>query len=91
MRNLLLAVWIALPLGAAAATPISVTLEVQNMTCELCPITVRKSLEKVPGVSAVTVDREHKTATVTYDPDQTGTQALTAATANAGYHSTVER
>ena len=50
--------------------PETVTLDVQNMTCGLCPITVKKSLEKVSGVSDVRVNFDQKTATVTYDPDK---------------------
>lgn len=52
-----------------ASAPKTVTLDVKNLTCGLCPITVRKSLEKVSAVSDVKVDFESKTATVTYDPD----------------------
>lgn len=89
MRTLLLALLAALSLSAAAADPARVTLDVQNMTCRLCPLTVRKSLEQIPGVSAVSVDYARKTAAVTYDPDQVKPEALTAATANAGYPSTV--
>ena len=55
------------------------------MTCGLCPITVKKSLEKVSGVSDVQVNFDQKTATVTYDPDKAQPEALTEATANAGY------
>lgn len=85
MRKLLIAALVALPLTALAAAPKTVLLYVQNMTCGLCPITVKKALEKVPGVSAVTVDFEHKTATITYDPDLTQPAALVEATTNAGY------
>lgn len=67
MRKLLIALLAAIPLTVLAATPKTVTLAVQNMTCELCPITVKKSLEKVPGVSAVKVDFDRKTAIVTYE------------------------
>lgn len=91
MRKLLIAVLACVPLAVLAATPRTVTLAVQNMTCELCPITVKKSLEKVPGVSAVQVDFAKKTATVTYDPDKAQPEVLTHATANAGYPSTVQR
>ncbi len=91
MRKLLIAAVAALPLMAIAATLKTVTLDVKNMTCEVCPIAVRKSLEKVPGVSAVKVDFGKKTAIVTYDPDQTRPEALTRATTNAGYPSTVRR
>lgn len=71
MRKLLIAVFVALPLMAMAATPKTVPLDVKNMTCEICPITIRKSLEKVSGASAVMVDYGKKTATVTYDPNKT--------------------
>lgn len=91
MRKLLLAALVALPLTALAATRKTVELNVQNMTCELCPLTVKKSLEKVPGVSAVKVDFDHKTATVSYDADKAQPEALTKATTNAGYPSTVRK
>jgi len=91
MRKLLIALLAAVPLAVLAATPKTVTLAVQNMTCELCPITVKKSLEKVPGVSAVKVDFDKKTATVTYDADKAQLEALTKATTNAGYPSTVQK
>lgn len=90
MRKLLIAALAALPLAVLAAPPKTVTLAVQNMTCELCPITVKKSLEKVSGVSAVQIDFAKKTATVTYDPDTAQPQVLTQATTNAGYPSTVK-
>ncbi len=91
MRKLLMLILGAMPLAVLATTPKAVTLAVQNMTCELCPLTVRKSLEKMPGVSAVKVDFDKKTATVTYDADQAKPEALTKATTNAGYPSTVQK
>ena len=66
------------------------TLAVENMTCSMCPITVRKSLEKVPGVVDARADYETRTATVTYDPSKTDIQALTEATTNAGYPSSLK-
>lgn len=91
MRKLLTAALAMFSLAAMAATPKTVTLDVKNMTCEVCPITVKKSLEKVSGVSSVKVDFGKKTTTVTYDPDKTKPEALTRATTNAGYPSTVQR
>ena len=49
MRKLLIAVLFALPFVALAA-PENRHARLQNMTCGLCPITVKKSLEKVSGV-----------------------------------------
>jgi mercuric ion binding protein len=75
---------------ASAEPPRTVTLDVQNMTCGTCPLVVRKALERVPGVSAATVDFEHKTATVTFDPSRVAPTALTEATTDAGFPSTLQ-
>ena len=91
MRKMLIVLLAALPLAGLAATPKIITLAVQNMTCLLCPITVKKSLEKVPGVSAVQIDFDKKTAIVTYDGDMARPETLTKATTNAGYPSTVQK
>ncbi|CAG9184718.1 Mercuric transport protein periplasmic component [Cupriavidus laharis] len=91
MRKLLIAVLAATPLAALAAAPKAVTLTVQNMTCPLCPLTVKKSLEKVDGVSSVKIDFERKTAIVTYAPEKTQPEALIRATTNAGYPSTIQK
>ena len=74
---------------ATAAEAQTVILDVPGMTCKFCPITVRKALEKVPGVIDAKSDFASKTATVTYDPDQASLSDLTQATANAGYSSIV--
>ena len=76
--------------AAIAGPPRTATLQVQNMTCATCPIVVRKALERVPGVSSASVDFHLKTATVTFDPDQVKPAALTQATANAGFPSTLK-
>ena len=89
MRRLLFAVLVATPLGVLAADPQTVVLDVQNMTCELCPITVKKALDKVPGVVASKIDFAKKTATVTFDPDRAKVTALVKATTNAGYPSQI--
>ena len=81
---------VLLPMMALAAAPQTTTLDVKNMTCALCPITVRKALEQVPGVTEAKVDFARKTATVTFDPDKADTAALVKATTEAGYPSSVE-
>ncbi|HXR57623.1 MAG TPA: cation transporter [Casimicrobiaceae bacterium] len=88
MRKMLVTVLLAaLPLATVAAPVTTVVLDVQNMTCELCPIRVRKSLDKVAGVADTRVDFAAKTATVRFDPDRANVAALIAATTNAGYPS----
>jgi mercuric ion binding protein len=88
MRRLLIAALLATPLSVLAAEPQTVVLDVQNMTCELCPITVKKALDKVPGVAATKTDLAKRTASVKFDPDRTNVAALVKATTNAGYPST---
>lgn len=63
----------------------STTFAIKNMTCALCPITVRKAIEGVKGVKSVTVDFGAKTATVVYDPTVASVDAIAAASTNAGY------
>ena len=94
MKNvkLLLGSMAALLLVAPAwASPKTVTLNVSGMTCEACPITVKKALEKVPGVSKVDVRYEKKQVLVTFDDVQTNIDALVKATTNAGYPSQAEK
>ena len=73
------------------ATTQTVVLDVQNMTCALCPITVRQSLEQVPGVASAKIDLDKKTATVQFDPDKAAPAALVKATTNAGFPSAVRK
>jgi mercuric ion binding protein len=89
MRRFVAALLICLPASAFAANPQTAVLDVQNMTCLMCSITVHKALEKLPGVIEAKVDYDHKTATVKYDADKTNPSALVNATTNAGFPSTV--
>lgn len=74
------------PAWAATQT---VTLAVPGMTCAACPITVKKALTKVEGVQKVEVSYEKLAAVVTFDDAKTTVEALTQATQNAGYPSSV--
>jgi Copper chaperone len=89
MRRVLAFLLMCLPVSALAATPQTAVLDVQNMTCSMCSITIHKALEKVPGVIEVRIDYDHKTATVKYDAGKTSPPALVKATTNAGFPSTV--
>ncbi|MGE5668814.1 MAG: heavy-metal-associated domain-containing protein [Betaproteobacteria bacterium] len=84
MRSVLFATLLAVPLTVLAAEPKTVVFDVQNITCELCPVTVKKTLDQVPGVDATRIDFAKKTATVKFDPDRTNVAALVKATTNAG-------
>jgi len=92
IKTLLTGAVVALIVTAPAwASPKTVTLNVSGMTCAACPITVKKALEKVPGVSSVDVRFEKKQVLVTFDDAKTNTDALVRATTNAGYPSQPEK
>lgn len=63
----------------------TLTFVIEKMTCAMCPITVRKAMEKVSGVEEVKVDYKAKTATVIFDPSHARPEAIAAASTNAGY------
>ena len=91
--SLILAIFSLLAVSnmASAAENITAVLDVPGMTCKFCPITIRKALNKVPGVVEAKSEFKTKTATVTFDPSKTNIKALTKATANAGYPSTLKK
>jgi mercuric transport protein periplasmic component len=83
-----LAAVLSVPAWAATKT---VTLSVPGMTCAACPITVREALSRVAGVEKVEVHIKQREAIVTFDDAKTHPNALTQATANAGYPSSIKR
>ena len=77
---------IAIPAVAqTVAAEQTVTFAVDNMTCALCPVTVKRAMEGVDGVRAVEIDFKTRTATVTFDTAATSADAIATASANAGY------
>ncbi|QCB46503.1 mercury resistance system periplasmic binding protein MerP [Hydrogenophaga sp. PAMC20947] len=76
------------PVWAAVQT---VTLSVPTMDCPVCPITVKKALTNLQGVSKAEVNFDKRQATVTFDDAKTDVTALTQATTNAGYPSTLAK
>ena len=104
-RRLILAAALLLlgAFGSAAALPAaaqsaivqvaaseSSTFAIKNMTCALCPVTVKKAMEGVAGVKSVKVDFGAKTATVVFDPSITTADIIAAASTDAGYPASVE-
>lgn len=66
------------------------TFAVENMTCALCPVTVKSAMERVHGVQSVAIDFAARTATVVFDPAVTSVEAIAAASTNAGYPATIK-
>jgi mercuric ion binding protein len=77
-------------LGAAPlalAKQQTVKLNVPTMDCATCPITIKASLVKVPGVSKVQVSYEKREAVIVYDDAQASVADLKKATEDVGYPS----
>lgn len=91
MKKLLAAIALVAVTAPVWAATRTVTLTVPGMTCPACPITVKKALSKVEGVSQVDVIFEKREAVVTFDDAKTSVDALRKATTDAGYPSELER
>lgn len=93
MRYLLSAVFFVV--ASASFTPAfaaqkTVTLDIPGMDCEICPITVRTALKKLPGVFSAAATPETKEEVVVYDDAKTTIKQILNATRLAGYPSTVK-
>ncbi len=55
------------------------------MTCDTCPITVKKAMQRVDGVKSVKVDLDSKTAVAVYDPSVTTAEKIAAASTDVGF------
>lgn len=89
MRKMLFGLVAMLTIGVAnAAPPMQVVLDVKNMTCPACSITIEKALGDVLGVARTKVDTSAGTVTVTFDPDRTTVPAVARAVSGAGFPAT---
>ena len=86
---ILAAVLVAISTPALAAQK-TATLAVPGMTCAACPITVKKALTQVEGVTRAEVDYDKKQAIVTFDDARVSVNQLSRATAEAGYPSSIK-
>jgi mercuric ion binding protein len=89
MKTLItLAALIVVPFTASAEQQ-TVKLKVDGMSCSSCPYQVKSALKRVEGVIAASASLDTKEAEVTFDDAVTDIAALTEATANAGFPSTL--
>jgi mercuric ion binding protein len=58
---------------------------VDNMTCALCPVTVKAAMSGVEGVKSVEIDFPARTAHVVFDSNRTNTAMIAHAAEQAGY------
>ncbi len=91
MKGILVALSLSAATFPALAETRTVTLSVPGMNCAACPITVKKALSRVPGVRKTEIRPDQREAIVTFDDTGITVEALTRATKDAGYPSTVVR
>ncbi len=89
MKKIGLSLALLLSADSLLAAPQTVKLSVPTMDCPVCPITIKKALLQVAGVSQAQVNFERKEALVTFDNERTQVDALMRATAGAGYPATL--
>lgn len=75
---------------AGFAADKTVTLKVEGMTCESCPYMVKKAVKKLKGIQKIDVTLATQKAVVSFDDSQTSLEAITKATANAGFPSRLD-
>jgi mercuric ion binding protein len=90
MKKLFATIALVLIIAPAWAVTQTTTLAVEGMTCAACPITVKRALSNVQGVSQVEVNLDRREAQVTYDDSRVDLNKLTQATEGAGYPSRVK-
>lgn len=91
MKRLLAIAATVAALGASAAEPRTVTLEVQNMTCATCPLTVQQVLKRQAGVLEAKAEMKSARARVTFDAAKNSPEALARAVTEAGYPAKVRQ
>jgi len=91
MKKTLIAAVLSVVSLSVWAKPQTITLDLPTMNCAMCPITVKKALSKVDGVTDIDVSYQQKEAIVTFDDAITSAKNLVNATGNAGYPSTVKQ
>jgi len=67
-----------------------VVLSVPDMSCPMCPVTVRRALKGIDGVQEADADLESKQARAVFDPVRTDPEIMIAAIRNAGFSATVK-
>jgi len=66
------------------------TFYIENMTCALCPVTVKAAMSGVEGVQSVEVNFDARTAHVSFDPTKTDIAAIALASEQSGYPAAVQ-
>ena len=89
MNKLVMIVVLMLSAAPAIAAEKSATFSVPDMTCALCPLTIKTAMGNVPGVKSAEATFETKLAVAVFDDALTSPEAIAAASADAGYPATL--
>lgn len=86
MRSVILGAVASVWLGAAqAAAPATAVLDVQNMTCPACGLTIKAALQRAPGIVSTEVDAAAGTVTVQFDDARVTVDQVAVAITEAGF------
>jgi len=84
-RTILISLLILLLPAIAPAAEQTVTLQMENMSCALCLLMVKKAMGGVEGVTSVDVDYDRHQAVVIFDDAVANPEQIALASTNAGY------
>ncbi len=76
--------------GKDATERREVVLSVPDMSCPMCPVTVRRALDGIDGVYEAEADLDTKQARAVFDPALTDLDTLIAAIENSGFSATLK-
>lgn len=85
----MIAAGVAMSPATAPAAEQTIKLSVPGMTCASCPYIVKQAISAVKGVIIVEATIEDRSAIVTFDDTVVSIKAITQATMDVGYESSV--
>lgn len=88
-NSILILIALLLGIDVAHAETREVALDVPGMNCSLCPVTVKKALQRVPGFIDAQISLDTKRAVVRYDADKVTPEALAKAVTQIGYPASI--
>lgn len=80
---------VAMSPATAPAAEQTIKLSVPGMYCESCPYIIKTAISAIKGVKLVEATLEDLSATVTFDDTVASIEAITQATRDVGYESSV--
>ena len=75
--------------ASSQAAERTATFSVPGMTCVLCPVTVKTAMGRVAGVKSVQAEFAGKSAVAVFEDTATSVEAISEASASAGYPATL--